>query len=146
MNDATKTFLERYHSAAMVTLRSDGTPHVARVGMALVDGRVWSSGTQTRVRTRHLRRDPRSTLYVYDNEWRWLGLECRVNILDGADAPQLNLRLMQVMQQGMPSEPGHINWFGRTLNHEEFLKTMVEEQRVIYEFDIVRVYGMYGGL
>jgi hypothetical protein len=47
------------------------------------------------------------------------------------------------MQQEMPVPHGQINWFGQTLSHEEFLKTMVEEQRLIYEFDIVRAYGMY---
>ena len=29
------------------------------------------------------------------------------------------------------------------MSHEEFLKTMVEEERLIYEFNIVRAYGMY---
>jgi PPOX class probable F420-dependent enzyme len=143
MDERIQSFLESNHSAAMTTLRADGTPHVARVGVALVDGKIWSSGTQTRVRTKHLRRDPRSTLFVYDNEWRWLGAECTVTMLDGADAPQLHLRLFQVMQQGMPIPPGQINWFGRMMSHEEFLKTMVEEQRLIYEFNIVRAYGMY---
>ena len=98
------------------------------------------------MRTKNLRRDPRSTLFVFDSEWRWLTLECAVNILEGSDAPQLNLQFMQVMQQGMPTEPDRINWFGRMMTHEEFLKTMVEEQRLIYEFDIVRAYGMYGGM
>jgi len=144
MDEPIRAFLDRNHAAAMVTLRADGAPHSVRVGIALVDGRIWSSGTQSRVRTRHLRRDPRSNLFVFDNEWRWLALECRVTILDGPDAPRLSLRLFQVMQQGMPSEPGHINWFGQTLSHEEFLKVMADEQRLIYEFDIVRAYGMYG--
>jgi len=146
MDEQIRTYLDKYHGAAMVTLRRDGTPHVVRVGVALIDGKIWSSGTQTRVRTKNLRRDPRSTLFVFDSEWRWLTLECAVNILEGSDAPQLNLQFMQVMQQGMPTEPDRINWFGRMMTHEEFLKTMVEEQRLIYEFDIVRAYGMYGGM
>jgi hypothetical protein len=50
----------------MITLRRDGSAHAVRVGVALVDGKVWSSGTADRVRTRHLRRDPRSTLIVPD--------------------------------------------------------------------------------
>ena len=138
-----RAFLERYHSAAMTTLRADGTPHVARVGVALVDGQVWSSGTQTRLRTKYLRRDPRSTLFVFDAEFRWIALESRVTILDSPDAPELNLRLFQLMQQGMDVPEGQINWFGRTISHEEFLKTMVEEQRLIYELEIIRFYGMY---
>jgi len=143
VNEQMRAFLERYHSAAMTTLRADGTPHVARVGVALVDGQVWSSGTQTRLRTKHLRRDPRSTLFVFDAEFRWIALESRVTILDSPDAPELNLRLFQLMQQGMDVPEGQINWFGRTISHEEFLKTMVEEQRLIYELEIIRFYGMY---
>jgi PPOX class probable F420-dependent enzyme len=143
MDERARTYLAEQHSAAMTTLRKDGTPHVVRVGIALVDDKIWSSGTQTRARTKHLRRDPRSTLFVFDGEWRWLTLECRVTILDGPEAPQLNLRLFQVMQQGMDVPAGQINWYGRALSHEEFLKTMAQEQRLIYEFDVVRMYGMY---
>jgi len=143
VNEQMRAFLERYHSAAMTTLRADGTPHVARVGVALVDGQVWSSGTQTRLRTKYLRRDPRSTLFVFDAEFRWIALESRVTILDSPHAPELNLRLFQRMQQGMDVPEGQINWFGRTISHEEFLKTMVEEQRLIYELEIIRFYGMY---
>lgn len=130
----------------MITHRSDGTTHAVRVGVGLVDRRIWSSGTQTRVRTKHLRRDPRSTLFLFDSEWRWLTLECTVKILEGVDAPQLNLRFFEVMQQGMAVEPGKVTWFGQQLSHEQFLDAMAREQRLIYEFHIVRSYGMYGGM
>ncbi len=148
MDESVRAFLGEHHAAAMVTLRADGTPHVARVGVALVDERIWSSGTQSRVRTRHLRRDPRSTLFVFDSEWRWLGLECAVTVLDGPDAPQLNLRLFQVMQQQMApaGAPGKLVWMGQEKTHGEFLRIMVEERRLIYEFRIVREYGMYGAM
>ncbi len=96
MDEAIRAFLEQVHSASMVTLRRDGSAHAVRVGVALVDGKLWSSGTQTRLRTRHLRRDPRSTLFAFDSEWRWLSLECTVTILDGPDAPEINLRLFEI--------------------------------------------------
>jgi len=143
MDEGARTYLVKQHSAAMTTLRKDGTPRIVRVGIALVDDKIWSSGTQTRARTKHLRRDPRSTLFVFETEWRWLTLERRVTILDGPEAPELNLRLFQVMQQGMDVPAGQINWYGRALSHDAFVKTMVEEQRLIYEFDVVRMYGMY---
>lgn len=146
MEEQVRAFLQQVHSAAMITFRRDGSAHAVRVGVALVDGRLWSSGTRTRARTKHLRRYPRSTLFVFDSEWRWLTLECEVTILDGPDAPELNLRLFQVMQQRMPVEPGKISWFGGSLTHEEFLEAMVREQRLIYQFDVVRSYGMYGGM
>jgi len=49
MDERVRAFLERNHAAAMITLRKNGTPHVARVGVGLIDGELWSSGTQGRV-------------------------------------------------------------------------------------------------
>lgn len=138
-------FLEQNRSAAMATVREDGSPHVVRVGVAVVDGRIWSSGTRSRVRTRHLRRDPRATLFVFDGQWRGLSLDSTVTILEGPDAPHNSLRLFQTMQRGMdpgPS-PGAVLWEGTERSAEEFLRIMVEEQRLIYQFEVVRSYGLY---
>ena len=148
MDDAMLAFLDKNHSAAMTTLRADGTPHTARVGVALVDGKIWSSATQERVRTKHLRRDPRSTLFVFDTTFRWLTLECRVNILEGADIPQLSLKLFQVMQRDLSPAPpaGTIPWFGVNRTIDEFLQIMVDDHRLIYEFEVERAYGMYGNV
>ncbi len=103
LDEAELRFLNDQHHAAMVTLRADGTPHVAQVGIALVTGpdgvqHLWASGTQKRVRTRHLRRDPRCTLFVFDPPpMRWLGLETTVTIIDGPDAPGLHPRLFRAV-------------------------------------------------
>lgn len=124
----------------MVTLRQDGTPHAVRVGVAVVDGRIWSSGTRSRARTRRLRRDPRCTLFVFDDAWRYLTLETRVAILDGPDAPELNLRLMRVMQ-GRGADEG-VSWFGGEASPDEFLRAMAAEGRLVYEFEVDRAYGL----
>jgi PPOX class probable F420-dependent enzyme len=132
VDDRVREFLEKHHGAVMVTLKQDGTPHVARCGIGLVDGNLESSGTQDRVRTKHLRRDPRSTLFVmnHENAWSWLGLETVVTILDGEDAPELNLALYRVLA----GEPEDL---------DEYLSAMVKEKRLIYRFDIKRAYGQY---
>ena len=132
MDDNVRAFLEQNHSAVMTTTKADGMPHVAMVGVGLVDGKLWSSGTHDRVRTKHLRRDPRSALLVLarGNRQSWLGIEADVNILDGDDAPQLNLALYRVLA----GEPEDV---------DEYLEAMVKERRLIYEFDIRRTYGMY---
>ena len=144
LSAAAREFLRGHRQAAMTTLRRNGTPHTVRIGVALVDGKIWSSATRDRVRTRHLRRDPRSTLFVFDSEWHWLALECHVRILDGSDAPELNLRLFQEMQRGQ-APAGRIAWFGTEHTIEEFLQIMREERRLIYEFNVDRVYGVYDG-
>jgi len=114
----------------MATVKADGSPHVARIGVGLVDGRLWSSGTQTRVRTRNLRRDPRAALAVLDdgNSWAWLGLETRVTILDGPDAVEQNLALYRALA----GEPDDL---------DEYRRAMVAEQRLIYEFEILHAYA-----
>jgi hypothetical protein len=73
-------FIEEHPSAAMITVSRDGTPRAARVGIALVDGKLWSSGTQDRVRAKRLRRDPRCTLFVFEAGWEWLTLDTTVRI------------------------------------------------------------------
>jgi hypothetical protein len=60
-------------------------------------------------------------------------------MLDGPDAPELNLRLFRVMQ-GRPIGP--LSWFGAELDEEDFLRAMVDEQRLIYEFEVQRAYGI----
>ena len=131
MEDRVRQFLEANHSAVMITLKKDGSPHAVRVGIGLVDGKLWSSGTQTRVRTKHLRRDPRATLCVLSEDpYRWLCIESHVMILDGPDAVDQNLALYRVLA----GEPEDL---------EEYRNAMVRDQRLIYEFPIERTYGQF---
>jgi PPOX class probable F420-dependent enzyme len=132
-------YLAEHHSAAMVTIGRDGMPKAARVGIDVVDGRLWSSGTADRVRTKRLRRDPRCTLFVFEPAFTWLTLETTVRILDGPDAAELNLRLFRSMQ-GRPE--GDLSWFGAELDEDAFLQRMRDEGRLIYEFDVQRAYGL----
>jgi hypothetical protein len=137
-----QAFLEQNHQAAMTALRRDGTPHVVRIGIALVDGRIWSSATQDRARTKMLRRDPRSTLFVFDQQWAYLTLECRVRILEGPSVPDASIRLFEVMQRGMNPE-GQLNWYGQPKTYDQFRQLMIDEQRIIFEFEPIRHYGLF---
>jgi hypothetical protein len=140
LSEEDNDFLAKNHSAAMITVAPDGIAKTARVGVALVDGKLWSSGTRDRVRTRRLRRDPRCTLFVFDNTFAWLALETTVTILEGPDAPDLNLRLFRMMQ----SQPtGPLTWFGAELDEAAFLQAMADEGRLIYEFAVQRAYGLH---
>jgi PPOX class probable F420-dependent enzyme len=145
LSERERAFLAEHRSAAMATVREDGSPHMVRVGVAVVDGRIWSSGTSNRVRTRNLRRDPRATLLVFDGQWRGLSLDSTVTILEGPDVPENSFRLFETMQQGMEPGlgPGMIFWEGTERTREDFLRIMVEEQRLIYQFEVVRFYGLY---
>jgi hypothetical protein len=124
----------------MITVGRDGTPKAARVGVALVDGKLWSSGTADRVRTGRLRRDPRCTLFVYDTGYAWLALETSVTILDGPDAAERSLRLFRVMQD---RRTGPLSWFGGEVAEDDFLRAMVDEGRLVYEFEVHHTYGLH---
>jgi uncharacterized pyridoxamine 5'-phosphate oxidase family protein len=132
-------FVEENGSAAMITVGDDGMAKAVRVGVALVDGKMWSSGHRRRVRTARLRRDPRCTLFLFDARYAYVTLETRVSILDGPDAPALNLRLFRTMQK-RPSGP--LMWYGEELDEDAFLQRMVDEGRLIYEFDVLRSYAL----
>lgn len=116
----------------MATAKKDGRPHLARISVGLVDGKLWSSGTQDRIRTKHLRRDPRCTLMVIDerNRYSWMALETLVEILDGPSAVDDNLALYRVLA----GEPEDL---------DEYREAMVTEKRLIYEFRIERSYGQF---
>jgi PPOX class probable F420-dependent enzyme len=139
LTEPDRRFLDDNHSAAMVTLRPDGRPHAVRVGVALVDGRLLASGVRSRARNAHLRRDPRCTLFVFDRAFGYLSLETDARILDGPEVPELSLRLFRVMQH---RPAGNLLWYGVERTPEEFLATMVEERRVLYEFEVARAYGL----
>jgi Pyridoxamine 5'-phosphate oxidase len=132
-------FLRRNRSAAMITVGADGMAKAVRVGVALVDGELWSSGTDARTRTRRLRRDPHCTLFVFEPGYLWLALETTVDILDGPDAADSNIRLFREMQ-GRPEGP--LSWFGGEYDEDRFRQLMVDEGRLIYQFDVQRSYGM----
>ena len=132
MDDKVRRFLETHHDAVQTSIKKDGTPHVARISIGLVDGKLWSSATQDRVRTKHLRRDPRSTLMVLgdDSRYEWMAIETRVTILEGPDAPQLNLKLYR----SLAGEPDDL---------DGYLEAMVKEKRIIYEFEVLKSYGQF---
>lgn len=135
-------FLKEHHAAAMTSLKRDGTPHTVRVGVALVDGKLWSSGTEGRKRTAHLRRDPRATVMVFDSAWNYLTVEGTVTIIDGPEAAECNLRLFRVMQNRPPGSETLL-WEGAEKTVDDFMRSMHEERRLIYQIHPVSLYGMH---
>ena len=140
LDDKALAFLEKNRSAAMTTLRRDGSPHTVRIGLALVDGRLLSSGTQDRVRTKHLRRDPRCSLFVFDAAFSYLVLDTTVTILEGPESIDDSVRMFR-LTQGRPTGP--LQWFGGELPEAEFRTTLIDEGRLLYEFDVVKSYGLF---
>ncbi len=133
-----RTFLDTARSAAMIVMRPDGSPSAVRVGVGLVDGRLWSSGTRGRRRTAWLRANPRGTAIVFDGGYGYLTIEANVRLREGAGAVDDSVRLFRVMED-RPSGP--LLFEGRELSEDEFRTAMRDQQRLVYEFEPRRVYG-----
>ena len=134
-------FIKANRSVAMITVADDGIAKAARVAIGLLDGRLLSSGTRDRVRTVRLQRDPRCTLYIHDPRFAFLVLETTVTILDGPDIATHSLAFFREVMQ---NSDGPLNWFGAVLSEEEFLQTMVDEGRILYDFAVAKSYGLFG--
>lgn len=139
LTDSQREFIEQNPGAAMITIGDDGMPKAVRVGVAVVDGDLWSSGTADRVRTRRLRDDPRCTVFVFGDDRRALTLETRVRIIDGPDSAEDSVRLFRTMQK---RPGGDLLWYGDELDEAAFKQRMLDEQRLIYEFEIEKAYGV----
>src|SRR2546426_12122208 len=123
----------------MTTLRKDGSPHTVRVGVALVDGKLWSSGTADRVRTRHLRRDPRCSLFVFDPVYAYLVMDTTVRILEGPQAIEDSVRMFRLTQG---REAGPLQWFGGEPPEEAFNTTAAAEGRRVSHFELLKSPGL----
>jgi Pyridoxamine 5'-phosphate oxidase len=139
LTDPQKAFLETEHGAAMITTSEGGTAHAVRVGIALIDGKIWSSGIPGHKRSSRLRLDPHCTFFVFDKGYKFLTLEGNVRILEGDSVPDLSVRLFRAMQH---RSDGDIAWFGKEMSVDDFKQAMAAEKRLIYEMDIQRAYGM----
>ena len=139
LSDEQRAFLASTPTAAMITVGADGVAKPARVGIALLDGRLLSSGTADRTRTARLRRDPRCTLFVFEAGFRWLALESVVTIVEGDEAIEDSVRMFREMQ-GKPTGP--LSWFGAELDEDAFRSTLRSERRLLYELEVRRAYGL----
>jgi len=148
MEDKLVRFVLGNPDAAMVTHRADGTSHMARIEVGLVDGRLWGTGSSKLIRTRNLRRDPRSSLFVFGPHPHWAGLETTVTILEGPDVAPLLASLMRVRHpgkapEGMVFAHDDIRGVDRVYSEEEYTERVIADGRLVYEFTILRAYGKY---
>jgi PPOX class probable F420-dependent enzyme len=124
-----RAFLEANHSAIMATVDDRGRPHAVPVLCALIDGQLWSSGTDLRVRTRYLAARPFASLTVlgegFGGEWLTVSgpVETRRDHRVGD-----NLRLYRAATGRDPDDL------------EEYRAAMVAERRLVYVLTPERVY------
>ena len=113
-------------AGVLATLHQDGRPHVSVVFAVPVDGALWISATQDRVKTRNIRGDDR---VVFTSGIRpWVAVEGTATIHDGDDVLD---RLRRYYQTARGDHP---DW-------DEYDRAMIAERRLIIEIPPARAYG-----
>ena len=125
-----REFLAHHRHGVLATIRRDGRPQLSNILYFLDDdGRVKVSVTQTRAKTKNLRRDPRASLHVQGrNAYEYLVVDGVVELIEG-DGLAEKLRHYYRRTSGE-----HPNW-------DEYDQAMITEQRLLISMSIERAYG-----
>jgi PPOX class probable F420-dependent enzyme len=126
--------LRRQRYAVMTTLHADGRAQMSLVQQHSHDGIVDVSLTDSRVKTRNLRRDPRVTLLVQpDGVGSWVAAEGRAELSDISRQP--GDEVGQALSQLYEALAGpHPDW-------PDYHRAMVDDQRLLCRIRIHRTYG-----
>jgi len=131
-------FVSDHRRGVLVTMRSDGRPQLSNILYLPGPGHsVRISVTDTRAKTRNLRRDPRASLHVTrDDFFAYVVLDGEVELSPVAAAPDDpvvdELVAMYRLAQGE-----HPDW-------DEFRREMVGQGRLVATLTAGRAYGMLG--
>jgi PPOX class probable F420-dependent enzyme len=131
-------FVRERNRGVLTTLRRDGRPQLSNIAYALGDDDVIRiSVTDTRAKTRNLRRDPRASLYVTrDDFWAYCVLDCDARLMPVAAAPD-DATADALVEYYRQVSGEHPDW-------DEYRQAMVADQRLILELRPTHAYGMLG--
>jgi PPOX class probable F420-dependent enzyme len=128
--DRARQFLKVRHDGILVTIKRDGRPQLSNILYFLDDdGRIKISVTQTRAKTRNLRRDPRASLHVQGRDrYEYLVAEGTASLLEGNG-------LVEALRHYYRKVRGeHPDW-------AEYDAAMITEQRLLLSISVERAYG-----
>jgi PPOX class probable F420-dependent enzyme len=121
----------------LTTIKRDGRPQLSNITYSVGDdGLIRISVTDSRAKTRNLRRDPRASLYVGRNDgWAYVVLEGEVTLSAVAAAPDDEaVEELVALYRAVQGE--HENW-------DEYRAAMVHDGRVVARLAPSRAYGMW---
>jgi PPOX class probable F420-dependent enzyme len=126
--DKAREVIREQHRAVLATIRTDGTPQMSPVLVALDDeGRVLVSTREAALKVRNLRRDPRLWLCVLPDGFfgRWVQAEGSAEIVSLPDA-----------MDGLVDYYRRIS--GEHENWDDYREAMQRERRVLLRVALVR--------
>lgn len=129
-------FLRHHRDGVLTTIKLDGRPQLSNI-VYLVgdDGVVRVSVTDDRAKTNNLRRDPRASLHVtQDDFWAYCVVEADATLLPVATSPDdPTCDALVEYYRTMAGE--HPDW-------ADYRRSMVEDRRLLLELTVTHAYGM----
>ncbi|HEY6623250.1 MAG TPA: PPOX class F420-dependent oxidoreductase [Acidimicrobiales bacterium] len=132
------TFVGQHRRGVLVTLRRDGRPQLSNILYLPGSGHsVRISITETRAKTKNLRRDPRASLHVTREDF------FAYVVLDGEAALSPVARAVddpvvdELVDMYRVAQGEHPDW-------DEYREAMVSDQRVVATLSAASAYGMIG--
>ena len=134
--DDALTFVRSHGRGVLATLRADGRPQLSNIMYVPGDGPTFRiSVTDSRAKTRNLRRDPRASLHVTSEDfWAYAVLEGTVALTAVAADPHDDV-VEQLVATYRTARGEHPDW-------DEFRRVMVAEGRLQATLTVERAYGM----
>jgi PPOX class probable F420-dependent enzyme len=131
-------FVRENDRGVLVTLRRDGLPQLSNI-MYVPDENdlIGISVTESRAKTKNLRRDPRGFLHVTRADFfAYVVLEGTVTLSSVATEPGDSV-VDALVDMYRTARGEHPDW-------DEFRQAMVDEGRVLAQLRVNRAYGMLG--
>ena len=135
LTDALDFMRERHHGV-LTTNKRDGRPQLSNVTYVVGDdGIVRISVTDSRAKTRNLRRDPRASLHVAQSDfWAYAVVECDVELMPvAADPDDATSDALVEYYRSVMGEHG--DW-------DEYRRAMVDDARLLLLLTPTHAYGM----
>ena len=129
-------FVRRHKRGVVVTQRRDGRPQLSNIAYAVTDdGVIHISVTDSRAKTKNLRRTPLASLHVTsDDFWSYCVLDCDVELMPVASAPD-DATVDTLVDYYRSVSGEHPDW-------DDYRRAMVTDGRLIVKLTPTHVYGM----
>lgn len=129
-------FARARQNGVVVTIRRDGRPQLSNIIYLMEDdGSARISVTETRAKTKNLRRDHRAQLYVPgDSFWAYVVLDGSAQLSPPAAEPDDAVVDELVELYRAIRGEDHPDW-------DDYRRAMVEERRVVLNFNPTSAYG-----
>jgi len=119
----------------LVTIKRDGRPQLSNVMFTVIDGEIRISVTDSRAKTKNMRRDPRISLHVSAPDfWSYVVLEGDAVLTPVAATPD-DATVEELVQTYRAMVGEHPDW-------QDYRRSMVADGRLVVRLRPTHAYGL----